>query len=114
MIKSNRWTTESAGWWESYWSKSEILLPSEVSTAARKRLLFAGQRRSHRDGADRQPLLSFFWHSAQYAMGSASRPGKLAPSAYGPWNTNDLPAWLGDYCMGKCSSLCVFFQPEAS
>eukprot|EP01048_Picozoa_sp_COSAG05_P002329 COSAG05_NODE_93_length_19581_cov_53.686685_11_plen_208_part_00 len=65
---------EAAGWWQNYWSKSEVLLPSE-------------------------PLLSFFWHSAQYAMGSASRPGKLAPSAYGPWVTNDMPAWLGDYCM---------------
>ena len=64
----------NTAWWSEYWSQSSISLPSE-------------------------PLIEFYWHAAQYALGSSSRPGKTAPGLYGPWVTNDLPAWHGDYTM---------------
>jgi hypothetical protein len=64
----------NTAWWSEYWSRSSISLPSE-------------------------PLIEFYWHAAQYALGSSSRPGKAAPGLYGPWVTNDLPAWHGDYTM---------------
>ena len=46
----------STAWWEGFWAKSSIEIPS-------------------------QPLLHF-WNSAQYVMGASSRPGKVVPSIF--------------------------------
>ena len=64
----------SATWWRRFWAKSAIEIPSE-------------------------PLAQFFWNSAQYNLGSASRPGKVVPSLWGPWVIGDIPSWYGDMTM---------------
>ena len=64
----------SATWWAEFWARSAIDIPSE-------------------------PMIEYFWNAAQYVLGSASRPGKVVPSLFGPWVTNDFPQWYGDMTM---------------
>ena len=73
----------SAAYWESFWSKSSITLPTA-------------------------PDVEGFWRGAQYisACMSASdrfllqQDGLIPPSGlYGPWVTSDRPSWNGDYTL---------------
>jgi alpha-L-fucosidase 2 len=58
-------------WWKDFWSKSFIEIPDKE---IEKR-----------------------WYAALYAMGSCSRPGKVAPGLWGNWATTDHPNWHGDF-----------------
>ncbi|WP_203942328.1 discoidin domain-containing protein [Planotetraspora thailandica] len=60
-----------ADWWKAYWLQSWVELGD--------------------------PLLERYYYGAQYEIGSASRPGKLAPALYGIWFTTDQPMFSGDY-----------------
>jgi len=63
---------DSAAWWAEFWARSAIDIPSE-------------------------PMIEFFWNAAQYVLGSASRPGKVVPSLFGPW----VIIAMGEYVI-KC------------
>ena len=60
--------------WVAFWSNSSISLPTERATEA-------------------------LWYSAQWLIGSASRPGKVAPGLWGPWVHTDQPGWEGDFTL---------------
>ncbi|HEX2550929.1 MAG TPA: discoidin domain-containing protein, partial [Nocardioidaceae bacterium] len=60
----------SAQWWKDYWLQSWVDLGD--------------------------PLLEKYYYGAQYLIGSASRPGHLAPGLYGIWYTQDNPSFSGD------------------
>jgi hypothetical protein len=51
------------------------------------------------DLGDEFRLLEQFYYGAQYAVGSASRAGRMAPGLWGPWITTDTPGWNGDYTL---------------
>jgi alpha-L-fucosidase 2 len=57
-------------WWKQYWLKSYI------------------------DFND--PVLEKYYYGHLYILGSASRAGKVAPTLYGPWVTDDSPQFHGD------------------
>jgi hypothetical protein len=59
-----------AAWWKDYWLASWV------------------------DLGDAQ--LEKYYYGAQYIIGSASKPGKLAPGLYGIWYTQDNPSFSGD------------------
>ncbi|WP_331765924.1 discoidin domain-containing protein [Embleya sp. NBC_00896] len=59
-----------AQWWKRYWLASSIDIGS--------------------------PVLEKYYYAAQYFVGSASRPGRIAPGLYGVWTTTDQPGWHGD------------------
>lgn len=79
---------DSAAWWRRFWAKSAVEIPSE-------------------------PLLQYFWNAAQYVLGSASRPGKVVPSLFGPWVISDDPAWYGDMTMDY-NQQAAFYQVASS
>jgi alpha-L-fucosidase 2 len=58
-------------WWKNYWMQSSISVPD--------------------------PTLMRYYYAAQYFIGSASKPGDLAPALYGLWTTTDTPEFYGDY-----------------
>jgi hypothetical protein len=58
-------------WWKNYWMRSSISVPDST--------------------------LMRYYYAAQYFIGSASRPGDLAPALYGLWTTTDTPEFNGDY-----------------
>ncbi|MFC1438816.1 discoidin domain-containing protein [Streptacidiphilus sp. N1-10] len=60
-------------WWKAYWTQSSIDIGNTV--------------------------LERYYYAAQYFIGSASRPGKVAPALYGIWVTTDSPQFSGDYHM---------------
>ena len=64
-----------ATWWLRYWNASSIDL---------------GPRWKNLEG---------FYYGMQYLIGSATRPGRTAPGAWGPWATVDDPGWMGDYAL---------------
>eukprot|EP01065_Artemidia_motanka_P032904 TRINITY_DN39886_c0_g1_i1.p1 TRINITY_DN39886_c0_g1~~TRINITY_DN39886_c0_g1_i1.p1 ORF type:complete len:762 (+),score=211.77 TRINITY_DN39886_c0_g1_i1:54-2339(+) len=73
----------AGSWWESFWSKSSISLPT-------------------------QPDIEAFWYGAQYITAGMSvstdrllKAKSLIPPSglYGPWVTSDTPAWNGDYTL---------------
>ncbi|MCX4791959.1 discoidin domain-containing protein [Streptomyces sp. NBC_01221] len=59
-----------AHWWKRYWLASSIDIGN--------------------------PVLEKYYYAAQYFVGSASRPGKVAPGLYGVWITTDEASWHGD------------------
>jgi len=65
-----------AQWWDEYWTKSAISLPS-------------------------RPAIERFWFGAQYIVGSMASTNPRVPASglYGPWVTSDKPAWNGDYTL---------------
>eukprot|EP01079_Euglenida_sp_SAG-EU17-18_P005873 gene5873-1048_t len=63
---------DNAAFWAWFWAQSSVTLPS-------------------------RPLLQELWFGALYVIGSAARPGRVAPGLYGPWVTQDNSAWHGDY-----------------
>ncbi|MFF9512250.1 discoidin domain-containing protein [Streptomyces sp. NPDC014724] len=44
-----------------------------------------------------RPVLERYYYAAQYFIGAASRPGRIAPGLYGIWTTTDQAMWHGDY-----------------
>ncbi|WP_405996784.1 glycosyl hydrolase family 95 catalytic domain-containing protein [Streptomyces sp. NBC_00829] len=58
-------------WWKRYWLASSIDIG--------------------------RPVLERYYYAAQYFIGSASRPGKVAPGLYGVWTTTDQAGWHGDF-----------------
>lgn len=58
-------------WWKNYWMQSSVTVPDSTLTQ--------------------------YYYAAQYFIGSASRPGDLAPALYGVWTTTDTPEFNGDY-----------------
>ncbi len=63
--------TRHRDWWAAFWARSFIEIPDKE---IEKR-----------------------WYAALYAMGSCSRPGKVAPGLWGNWLTTDSPNWHGDF-----------------
>jgi alpha-L-fucosidase 2 len=63
--------TQRADWWKNYWTQSSVELGDTV--------------------------LEKYYYAAQYFIGAAARPGKLAPALYGIWTTTDSPQFNGDY-----------------
>ncbi|WP_406300937.1 glycosyl hydrolase family 95 catalytic domain-containing protein [Embleya sp. NBC_00888] len=62
--------TKHAHWWKRYWLASSIDIGN--------------------------PVLEKYYYAAQYFIGSASRPGKVAPGLYGVWTTTDQAGRHGD------------------
>ncbi len=58
-------------WWRAFWARSFIEIPDKV--------------------------IEKHWYAALYALGSCSRPGKVAPGLWGNWLTTDAPNWHGDF-----------------
>jgi alpha-L-fucosidase 2 len=58
-------------WWTAYWARSFIVIPDKE--------------------------IERHWYAALYALGSCSRPGKVAPGLWGNWLTTDNPNWHGDF-----------------
>lgn len=63
--------TADTAWWKNYWMQSNVTVPDQT--------------------------LMQYYYAAQYFIGSASRPGDLAPALYGLWTTTDTPEFNGDY-----------------
>ena len=63
--------TQHRQWWEQFWGLSGICMDDE--------------------------LLEKFYYQSQYIFACSSREGKFAPGLWGPFITNDNPAWAGDY-----------------
>ena len=62
---------EHEAWWKDYWLKSSVSLGDST--------------------------LERYYYGAQYVMGAASRPGKLAPGLWASWITGNDPGWQGKY-----------------
>ena len=58
-------------WWGDFWARSAVEIPDKE---IEKR-----------------------WYAALYALGSCSRPGKVAPGLWGNWLTTEHPNWHGDF-----------------
>ncbi len=58
-------------WWDAFWALSGISMDDE--------------------------FLEKYYYQSQYLFACASREGKFAPGLWGPFITNDDPAWAGDY-----------------
>jgi hypothetical protein len=58
-------------WWTAYWARSFIDIPDKEI-----------ERR---------------WYASLYALGSCSRPDKVAPGLWGNWLATDNPGWHGDF-----------------
>ncbi|MBM9506684.1 discoidin domain-containing protein [Actinacidiphila acididurans] len=65
--------TRTVAWWKNYWLASNVELG--------------------------RPVLEKYYYAAQYFIGSASRPGKVAPALYGIWTTTDQAQFSGDFHM---------------
>lgn len=64
-------TARHRGWWTEFWARSFIEIPDKE--------------------------IEKHWYAALYAMGSCSRPGKVAPGLWGNWLTTNNPNWHGDF-----------------
>jgi len=58
-------------WWTEFWARSFIDIPDKE--------------------------IERHWYAALYAIGSCSRPGKVAPGLWGNWLTTNKPNWHGDF-----------------
>ena len=58
--------------WQAFWRRGRVALPGD-------------------------PVLQRFRTAALAILGSATRPGAVAPGLFGPWITTDKPAWHGDW-----------------
>ncbi len=58
-------------WWTRFWARSFIEIPDKE--------------------------IEKHWYAALYALGSCSRPGKVAPGLWGNWLTTENPNWHGDF-----------------
>ena len=67
----NALSAADTAWWKDYWMQSSVNVPDATLTQ--------------------------YYYAAQYFIGSASRPGDLAPALYGVWTTTDSPEFSGDY-----------------
>ena len=72
---------EAGAWWEGFWGASSVALPT-------------------------RPALQALFDGAQYVLAGASATRSLRdvppPGLYGPWATQDNPAWQGDYTLVSC------------
>ena len=66
---------EHSTWWQQFWNKSSV------------------------DFGSKYQLLEGWWYGMQYLLGSASRPGEIVPSLFGPWVIKDPPSWVDDITM---------------
>jgi hypothetical protein len=69
--KIERLAQRHRAWWTKFWARSFINVPDKE--------------------------IEKHWYAAIYALGSCSRPGKVAPGLWGNWLTTGNPAWHGDF-----------------